>query len=89
MRQVIAFVFIMSAMLMMGTLIACTEDTEPTSSTVEMKTVTLSVEKMTCKMCHITVQSALDELIDACKSDQPSKQCALIETLSKKGFLKD
>jgi MerR family transcriptional regulator, mercuric resistance operon regulatory protein len=37
----------------------------------------------------LTVQSALDELIDACKTDPTSKQCALIETLSKKGFLKD
>jgi MerR family mercuric resistance operon transcriptional regulator len=37
----------------------------------------------------LTVQSALDELIDACKTDPDSKQCALIETLSKKGFLKD
>ncbi len=37
----------------------------------------------------LTVQSALDELIDACKTDSSLKQCALIETLSKKGFLKD
>ncbi len=37
----------------------------------------------------LTVQSALDELIDACKTDPSSKQCALIETLSKKGFFKD
>jgi MerR family transcriptional regulator, mercuric resistance operon regulatory protein len=37
----------------------------------------------------LTVQSALDELIEACKTDTNSKQCALIETLSKKGFLKD
>jgi len=37
----------------------------------------------------LTVQSALDELIDECKKGRETNQCALIDSLSKKGFLND
>jgi MerR family transcriptional regulator, mercuric resistance operon regulatory protein len=37
----------------------------------------------------LTVQSALNELIDECKKGKKTNQCALIEALSRKGFLKD
>jgi MerR family transcriptional regulator, mercuric resistance operon regulatory protein len=37
----------------------------------------------------LTVQSALDDLVDACIKGKDTNQCALIETLSEQGFLKD
>lgn len=36
-----------------------------------------------------TIQSALDDLICSCKTDENAGQCAFIEALSQKGFLKD
>jgi MerR family transcriptional regulator, mercuric resistance operon regulatory protein len=35
----------------------------------------------------LTVQSALDDLINACKTGEVTDQCALIDALSRKGFL--
>ncbi len=35
------------------------------------------------------IQSALDDLIGSCKTDESAGQCAFIEALSHKGFLKE
>jgi len=37
----------------------------------------------------MTIQSALEDIIASCQIDDIEKRCALIEALSKKGFLKD
>ncbi len=37
----------------------------------------------------LTIQSALDDLITSCKADKKQDHCALIDTLSQKGFLDD
>ena len=37
----------------------------------------------------LTIQSVLDDLITSCQSDQAAEQCAFIDALSYKGFLKD
>lgn len=37
----------------------------------------------------LTIQSVLDDLIDSCNSDKTEDQCAFIDALSHKGFLKN
>jgi MerR family mercuric resistance operon transcriptional regulator len=37
----------------------------------------------------LTIQSVLDDLIDCCRSEPSTDDCAFIEALSQKGFLKD
>ncbi|NQZ06933.1 MAG: MerR family DNA-binding protein [Algicola sp.] len=37
----------------------------------------------------LTIQSVLDELIDCCRSESSTDDCAFIDALSQKGFLED
>jgi mercuric ion binding protein len=62
MKKIITLLFIIITTSLLSFVFADTEGPKSTSSTVEKKTVTLSVEKMTCKMCHITVRKAVEKV---------------------------
>ncbi len=62
MKKIITFLFIIITTSLLSLVFADTESTKSTSSIVEKKTVTLSVEKMTCKTCHITVRKAMEKV---------------------------
>jgi periplasmic mercuric ion binding protein len=62
MKKIITLVFIIVTTSLLSFVFADTEGTKSTSSTVEKKTVMLSIEKMTCKMCHITVRKAMKKV---------------------------
>jgi periplasmic mercuric ion binding protein len=62
MKKIIILVFIIVTTSLLSFVFADTEGTNSTSSTVEKKTVTLSIEKMTCNMCHTTVRKAMEKV---------------------------
>jgi len=62
MKKFIVLAFILFTTSSLGYVFAGSEVTESNSSTVEKETVTLTVEKMTCRMCPITIRRAIEKV---------------------------
>ena len=63
MKKLITVSILLSSMLMFGNTLAM-QHSEVTSNvaTQEVTTKVFSIEKMTCKMCHITVRKAMEKV---------------------------
>jgi periplasmic mercuric ion binding protein len=66
MKKVIAFGLLLSTTLLAGTLLSASgyaaTETESKASLVAEQTATFAIDKMTCKMCHITVRKAMEKV---------------------------
>jgi periplasmic mercuric ion binding protein len=62
MNKIIVLAFILFTASLSAYVLAGSEMTESNSATVEKETVTLTVEKMTCRMCPITIRKAIEKV---------------------------
>jgi len=62
MKKNIALVFLAVTTLLLSFVFAGTKDTESMGSTDAKVTAIFAVEKMTCKMCPITIRKAMEKV---------------------------
>ena len=62
MKNIITIALILSSVIFMVHTYAGTEPVESSSSAIAEKTVTFTIEKMTCKTCPITVRKAMSKV---------------------------
>ena len=89
MKKVIALGLLLSTTLLAGTLLSANsyaaETTESKASLVAEQTATFEIDKMTCKMCHITVRKAMEKVDGVIKAsvDYKTKTASVVFNPSK------